>query len=43
MCYQAIAKSLENLKYRKPPNQGVAGSALGVFSMMGGVLQSQHI
>jgi len=36
MCSEGIAKSFENLKYVKPPNEGIVGSTLGVFSTIGG-------
>ncbi len=35
MCSESIAKSFENLKYVKPPNEGIPSSSR-MFSMMGG-------
>jgi hypothetical protein len=35
MCLKGIAKSFENLKYVKPPNEGITGFSR-MFSMMGG-------
>jgi len=42
MCFKGIAKTFENPKYVKPPNEGIASCALKVFSRMG-ILQIQHI
>jgi len=36
MCYEDIVKFFENLKYMKPPNEGIASSALGEFSIIKG-------
>jgi hypothetical protein len=33
---EGIAKSFENLEYVKPPNEGIVGFALRMFSTMGG-------
>ncbi len=46
MCSKGIAEcfeSFENLEYVKPPNEGIVGSALGVFSMMGNIAKSTHL
>jgi len=42
MCSKSIAKSFENLKDMKPPNEGIAVSIVGCFPQWG-VLQSQNI
>jgi hypothetical protein len=42
MCSEGITIKNNNLKYVKPPNEGIVGFTSGVFSTMG-VLQSQHI
>jgi hypothetical protein len=36
MCSKGIAKSFENLKYVKAPNEGIIGFTLRMFSMMKG-------
>ncbi len=36
LCYEGIAKSFENLKYVKPPNEGIVGSTSGIFFTIGG-------
>jgi hypothetical protein len=36
MCFEGIAKSFENLKYVKPPNESIIGYISGMFSTMGG-------
>jgi hypothetical protein len=43
VCSNGIAKLFENLKYVRPPNEGIVGCVLIMFSMMGGVLQTPHI
>jgi hypothetical protein len=43
MCFKGIAESFENSKYVKNPNEGIVDCAPRVFSMMDGVLQTQHM
>jgi hypothetical protein len=39
MCSKGIAKSFKNWEYVKPPNEGIIGCGVWVFSTMG-VLQT---
>jgi hypothetical protein len=43
MCSEGIVECFENVEYVKPPNEGIVGSTLGVFSMMGNIAKSTHL
>ncbi len=43
MYSNGIVEFFENLKYVKPPNEGIAGCALKVFSMMSGIANPTHL
>jgi hypothetical protein len=43
VCFQGIVKSFENLKYVKPPNEGIAGCVSRVFFTMGGIAKPAHL
>jgi hypothetical protein len=40
MCSKGITKPFENLKYVKPPNEGIASFVSRVFSTMGGITKA---
>ncbi len=43
MCFEGIAKSVENLEYVKPPNQGIASFARECFPRWGGIAKPTHL
>jgi hypothetical protein len=43
LCSKGIAECFENLEYVKPPNEGIVGSTLGVFSMMRNIPKLTHL
>jgi hypothetical protein len=42
MCSKGITEPFENLKYVKPPNEGIASFVSGMFSTMGGIAKPTH-
>ncbi len=43
VCFNGIAKTFGNLKYVRPPNEGIADCASRVFSMMGGIANPTYL